>query len=66
MSSHTVTVAGYAAFVVDGVLLQLLSRRESSRVPSFGEALTRAMHTRTGRVGIVAAWAWFGMHLFVR
>ena len=66
MSSHDITVAGYAVLAAVGLALEALSRRPHSPVPSFGAALTRAMRTRSGRVGIVAAWAWFGMHLFVR
>jgi hypothetical protein len=28
--------------------------------------LTRAMRTRTGRVGVLVAWAWLGLHFFAR
>jgi Family of unknown function (DUF6186) len=65
VSSHEVTVAGYAVVAAAWLALELLSRR-SLRIPPFGVALTRAMRTRAGRVGIVAGWAWFAMHLFVR
>ena len=34
--------------------------------PALGELLTRAMRTRTGRVGILVAWAWIGLHFFAR
>lgn len=66
MSSHAVTVAGYLAILGCGVALQVLSRRPSSRIPSFEGLLSSVMRTRTGRVGVVAGWAWFGLHLFVR
>jgi Family of unknown function (DUF6186) len=66
MSSHAATVAGYLAIVSCGAALELLSRRTGSRIPSFGRLLSAAMRTRTGRVGVVAGWAWFGLHLFVR
>jgi uncharacterized protein DUF6186 len=35
-------------------------------VPSFGELLTHAMRSRTGRVGVLVAWAWIGLHFFAR
>ena len=35
-------------------------------VPALGDLLTRAMRTRTGRVGVLVAWAWIGLHFFAR
>jgi hypothetical protein len=66
MTSHDLTVFGYLVIVGSGGGLQVLSLRPGSRIPSFGELLSRVMRTRSGRVGVVAGWAWFGMHLFVR
>jgi hypothetical protein len=28
--------------------------------------LRRAMRTRSGRVGVIAGWAWIGIHFFAR
>jgi uncharacterized protein DUF6186 len=28
--------------------------------------LTRAMRSRTGRVGVLVAWAWIGLHFFAK
>jgi hypothetical protein len=28
--------------------------------------LARIMRTRTGRVGVLVAWAWIGLHFFAR
>lgn len=66
MSSRTLTVAGYVLIVLAGVGLQLLSLRAGSRVPSLGAVLRQAMRSRPGRIGIVAAWAWIGIHFFAR
>ena len=66
MSSHAVTLAGYALIASAGVGLQLLSRRAGSRIPSLGAVLGRVMRSRSGRVGAVAGWAWLGLHFFVR
>ena len=66
MNGHDVTVAGYTVIVFSGVGLQLLSRRPGSRIPSIGSVLSRVMRSRSGRVGVVAGWAWLGMHFFAR
>jgi hypothetical protein len=66
MSSHDLTLAGYVLIVLAGVCLQLLSAREDAPVPPLGAVLGRVMRTRTGRVGVIAAWAWIGIHFFAR
>ncbi len=66
MSSHTASVLVYLAFVVGGAVVDLRSRSRHSRLPSFGELVTRAMRRRSGRVGIMAAWMWLGLHFFAR
>jgi hypothetical protein len=48
------------------VTLQLLGYREGSRIPTLGELLSRIMATRSVRVGVVAGWAWLGLHFFAR
>jgi len=47
-------------------VLQLLATRTRLPVPSLGELFTRAMRSRTGRVGVLVAWAWIGLHFFAR
>ena len=64
MNSHTITIAGYLVVLGGIVLLQVLAARTRVPVPSLGELLTRAMRTRTGRVGVLVAWAWIGLHFF--
>lgn len=66
MSSHDLTVAGYVLIVVAGVGLQLLSSREGSPIPPLGAVLGWVMRTRSGRVGVMAGWAWLGIHFFAR
>lgn len=66
MNSHEVTIAGYLAVLAGIVLLQVLATRTRVPVPSFGDLLTRAMRSRTGRVGVLVAWAWVGLHFFAR
>jgi Family of unknown function (DUF6186) len=66
MSSHDITVAGYLLIAWSGVGLEVYARRTRSRVPTIGRVLSHLMRTRSGRVGVVAAWAWLGMHYFAR
>ena len=64
MSSHEITIVGYLAMLGGIVLLQVLATRTRVPVPALGYLLTRAMRTRTGRVGVLVAWAWIGLHFF--
>jgi Family of unknown function (DUF6186) len=64
MSSHIITIAGFVAFVAAGTVVNLLAHRPGSRIPTMGTLLTRVMHGRTGRIAVVAWWAWLGLHLF--
>jgi hypothetical protein len=66
MSSHEVTIAGYLVFLAGIVLLQVLATRTRVPVPSLGDMLSRAMRSRTGRVGVLVAWAWIGLHFFAK
>lgn len=66
MSSHDVTIAGYALILGTGVVLQLLAWRGHLRIPMFGHLMSRAMRTRPGRVGVLAGWAWIGLHFLAR
>jgi hypothetical protein len=64
VNSHDITIAGYLVVLVSIVLLQTLATRTRVPVPALGDLLTRAMRTRTGRVGVLVAWAWIGLHFF--
>ncbi len=66
MNSHDVTIAGYLMIAALAGVLQLMSFREGSRIPSFGRLMSRIMRTRTGRVGMAVGWAWLGLHFFAR
>ena len=66
MNTHDLTVLGYLLVVAAGVVIELIATRTQARIPSLGDVLTRAMRTRTGRVGVLVAWAWLGLHFFAR
>jgi hypothetical protein len=66
VNSHEVTIAGYLLVLAGIVLLQVLATRTRVPIPSLGDLLTRAMRSRTGRVGMLVAWAWIGLHFFAK
>ena len=66
MRSHDYAVLVYASILVMAFLLELLSRREASHIPSLSTLFRTVMRTRPGRVGMVAGWAWLGLHFFAR
>lgn len=66
MNSRDVTVLGYVLVLVACVLVELLARWRPVRIPTLAEVLTRIMRTRAGRVGMLVAWAWVGLHFFSR
>ncbi len=66
MSSHDASVLVYLVIVLIGVGLQVRSRHPGSRVPSLGLVLQQVMSRHSGRVGLLTAWAWLGLHFFVR
>jgi hypothetical protein len=66
MSSHDITIAGHLAVLLAAVALQVLAVRTQAPIPPLGDLLTRIMRSRTGRVGVLVAWAWLGLHFFAR
>jgi hypothetical protein len=66
MNSHDLTILVYLVFVLAGVTLQVIALTGRTRIPTFGTIVSRAMRTRSGRVGIMAGWVWLGLHFFAR
>jgi len=66
VNSHDVTVLGYLAVLLAGIVLQLLATRTRAPIPPLGRVFAWAMGTRTRRVGLLVAWAWVGLHFFAR
>lgn len=59
-----VTLAGYIVIVGSMVTLELRARRRPDLLAPLRDMLAEVMTTRTARVGIIAAWWWFGWHFF--
>ena len=48
------------------VALETIASFKGSGVPPFRAVLGGIMHTRSGRVGLLGAWARLGLHFFAR
>ena len=66
MTSHDVTIAGYLLIIALVVALEVAAWSGRLEVQGLGTVLSRVMRTRAGRIGMIAAWAWLGMHFFAR
>ena len=66
MSWHQATVAGYLLILVAGLVLAVLSHRDGSVVPRLALVFSRLTRTRPGRVAVLGAWLWLGLHYFAR
>jgi hypothetical protein len=66
MSSHDITVLGFAIILAGLIGTEVTARTGHARVPTFAQVVTRVMRTRTGRVGVLVGWAWLGLHFFAK
>lgn len=66
MSTHVITVIGYAVIILLLVILEILAHRRGSRIPKIGEWFGYLMRTRTGRLLVLLGWGWLGWHFFAR
>jgi hypothetical protein len=66
MSSKITTIIGFAIIVAILVLLEVLARRRTNRIPTTGEWLGYIMRPKAGRALILLGWLWLGWHYFAR
>lgn len=59
---YWITVAGYVAIIVGMLSTEWRARRNPLSVAPLDDMLDRVMMTRTTRLGLIAAWWWFGWH----
>jgi hypothetical protein len=60
--TRTVVIAVYLVIVAGMVLTDLIARSRPDRIAPVDDMLEKAMTSRTARIGIIAAWWWFGWH----
>ena len=66
MTTHQITIAGFACIAASLITLELVAHRRGSRVPKAGQVLGFLMQTRITRVLILLLWGWAGWHFFAR
>jgi hypothetical protein len=66
MSPRTITIAGYVVIGIAAVMVEVVARRPSSGIPRLSELITKVMHERWGRVGMLLVWWWLGFHFLSR
>ncbi len=66
MVTRVITITGFAALILALFVLEFLSRRKDSRIPTLGEWLGYVMRPKTGRLLILLGWLWLGWHYFSR
>ena len=65
MSGTAVSVVVLASLLVGGVALELSARRRDDRATA-AQAVAAAMRTTAGRVVVLTAWVWLGVHFLAR
>jgi hypothetical protein len=66
MTTRAITIAGFALVTAALIALEVVGRRETSRIPTIGEWLGYLMRARIGRALILLGWWWLGWHYFAR
>ena len=65
MSGGTASVVALALLVIAGLALELSARFGQDRVTA-AQAVASAMRATPGRVIVLAAWVWLGVHFLAR
>lgn len=66
MVTRVITIIGFACVIAALIMLEIIGRRRTSRVPTLGEWLGYLMRARAGRALILLGWLWLGWHYFAR
>jgi len=65
VSGTAVCVIALTSLLAGGVALEVSARRRDDRA-TVAQALGAAMRTAPGRVVVLAAWVWLGVHFLAR
>jgi hypothetical protein len=57
-----IVIAGYLVIVAVGIAAEVFAQRRPNTFAPIGDMLEHVMTSRTTRVGVIAAWWWFGWH----
>lgn len=59
---RAIVIAGYLVIVVAMVVTDIVARARPDRIAPVDDMLEKVMTSRTVRIGMIAAWWWFGWH----
>lgn len=65
MSGSAASVIALASLVTGALVLELTARRSRDRATA-GQVLGATMRSTPGRVVVLAAWIWLGVHFLAR
>lgn len=65
MSGSEISLLGWSVVLVSGLLLEVAGRVRLD-VSTAAEVVGAAMRTAPGRVLVLAAWLWLGVHFLAR
>ncbi len=66
MTSRTITIIGFAGFVLIAIALQAWAATGRSRLPTVPTVLGAINRHTLGRVTLLVVWFWFGWHFIAR
>jgi Family of unknown function (DUF6186) len=66
VSSHAVTVWGFALLIGVALGMQLVARSQRSRLPTLRDVFTAIGGRTGGKLALFAVWCWFGWHFLAR
>ena len=59
---RSIVVAGYLLIVAGMIASEIYARSRPDRFAPVDDMLGKVMRSRTARIGMIAAWWWFGWH----
>jgi ABC-type microcin C transport system permease subunit YejE len=66
MTTRAITIIGFSALIATLIVLEMLGRRKTNKIPTLGEWLGYVMRPRAGRALVLVGWLWLGWHFFAR
>jgi hypothetical protein len=66
MSSRGITIVGYVLIGLAVVVVELIARRPTNRIPTLSHLAGLLMRERWGRLAMLLAWWWLGFHFLSR
>jgi hypothetical protein len=66
MTTRAITIIGFSAVIAALIVLEMLGRRKTNKIPTLGEWLGYVMRPRAGRALVLLGWLWLGWHFFSR